>query len=155
MQSPARPKTPIKRQKSYKVKTQPTHIHPDEAEHLCSGLSAIETRRGACHSIANLGETREETEMGIVDRHCRYVFIVPCDCAPRLKLKNDIQSVNDTRNVTEDGQQDVDEEISIAATLEEDTQRWEDDGKKDLADIACGERHGGKVAGGLFWRVCW
>jgi hypothetical protein len=42
------------------------------------------------------------------------------------------------RNVTENGQEDVDEEISIAAALEEDTQRREDDGKKDLADVAGG-----------------
>lgn len=40
----------------------------------------------------------------------------------RRRLKSDdVQSVNDTRNVTQDGQQDVDEEISIAASLKEDT----------------------------------
>ena len=37
---------------------------------------------------------------------------------------------------TEDGQQDVDEEVTAAAALEEDTQRREDDGKDDLADVA-------------------
>jgi hypothetical protein len=64
-------------------------------------------------------------------------------------------------NVTQDGQQDVDEEISIAAALKEDTQRWQEDGEDDLADVAegmlacceklpprrvdvrCGERHDG------------
>lgn len=45
------------------------------------------------------------------------------------------------RNVTQDGQQDVDEEISIATALEEDTQRRKDDGKKDLANVAGGEGH--------------
>lgn len=40
------------------------------------------------------------------------------------------------RNVTENGQQDVDKEIGIAAALEEDTQRREDDGEQDLADVA-------------------
>lgn len=59
-----------------------------------------------------------------------------------LKFENDVQRVDDTRNVTQDRQQDVDEEISIAAALEEDTQRREDDGEEDLADIAGGERHG-------------
>ena len=39
------------------------------------------------------------------------------------------------RNVTEDGQQDVDEEVGIATALKEHTQRWEDDGKDDFADI--------------------
>ena len=39
-------------------------------------------------------------------------------------------------NVTEDGQQDVDEEVGVAATLEEDTKRGQDNGEDDLADIA-------------------
>ena len=51
--------------------------------------------------------------------------------------------MDDTREVTEDGQQDVDEEISTAATLEEDSKRRKDDGKDDLADVAGGERHDG------------
>jgi hypothetical protein len=54
----------------------------------------------------------------------------------RLILQNDVQSVDDTREVTEDGEQDVDEEVSSAAALEEDTQRRKEDGKEDLADIA-------------------
>ena len=44
--------------------------------------------------------------------------------------------MDDTRDVTKDGQEDVDEEVCIAATLKEDTKRWEDDGKDDFADIA-------------------
>lgn len=44
-------------------------------------------------------------------------------------------------DVTKNGQQDVDEEISIAATLEEDTERRKKDGKDDLADVGSGERH--------------
>jgi len=63
-----------------------------------------------------------------------------------LIFENDVQSVQDTRQVTQDGQQDVDEEIGTAAALQEDTQRREDDGKNDLADIAGSERH---VAGFL------
>jgi hypothetical protein len=43
--------------------------------------------------------------------------------------------------LTEDGEQDVDEEVSSAAALEEDTQRRKEDGKEDLADIASGESH--------------
>lgn len=34
---------------------------------------------------------------------------------------NDVQSVDDAGNITKDGQQDVDEEIGIAASLKEDT----------------------------------
>jgi hypothetical protein len=40
------------------------------------------------------------------------------------------------RNVTEDGQQDVDEEVGIASALEEHTQRREEDGEDDLDDVA-------------------
>jgi len=49
--------------------------------------------------------------------------------------------VDDTRNVTQNGEQDVDEEISVASSLEKDTERREDDGEDDFADIGCGERH--------------
>ena len=44
--------------------------------------------------------------------------------------------MNDTGNVTKDGEEDVDQEIRAATALEEDTERWEDDGKDDLADVA-------------------
>ena len=44
-------------------------------------------------------------------------------------------------NVTENSQQDVDEEISIAAALKEDTERREEDSKDDLAEVGSGERH--------------
>ena len=44
--------------------------------------------------------------------------------------------MDDSWNVTEDSQQDVDEEVGTAATLKEDTKRWENDGKDDLADVA-------------------
>ena len=46
--------------------------------------------------------------------------------------------MDDAGNVTQNGQQDVDEEIGIATSLKEDTERREDDGKDDLADIAGG-----------------
>lgn len=44
--------------------------------------------------------------------------------------------MDDTRDVSEDGQTDIDQEISTAASLEEDTDWREDDGKDDLADVA-------------------
>lgn len=47
-----------------------------------------------------------------------------------------VQSVDDTGKVTQDGEQDVDKQISAAAALEEDAQRWEDHRKNDLANIA-------------------
>jgi len=49
--------------------------------------------------------------------------------------------VDDARDVTKNGQEDVDEEVSAATTLKEDTERWEEDGKNDLADVASGECH--------------
>lgn len=53
-----------------------------------------------------------------------------------LRRESDVQGVDDARNVTKDGQQDVDEEVGAAATLEEDTKRRQDDGKNDLDDVA-------------------
>lgn len=47
--------------------------------------------------------------------------------------------MDDSGNVTKDGQQDVDEEVGIASTLEEDTKRREDDGEDDLDDVAAGK----------------
>ena len=56
-------------------------------------------------------------------------------------LDNDLQSVDDTRDVAQDRQENVDEEIGIATAFEEDTQRWEDDGENDFADIAMSPRY--------------
>jgi len=39
----------------------------------------------------------------------------------RSVLQNDIESMDDTGNVTQNGEQDVDEEISVASSLKEDT----------------------------------
>ena len=47
-----------------------------------------------------------------------------------------LQCVDDTRNVTQYRQEDVDEEVGIATALEEDTKGREDDGEDDLADVA-------------------
>lgn len=44
--------------------------------------------------------------------------------------------MNDSGNISQHCQQDVDEEIGPAATLKEDTKRWEDNSNDDLADIA-------------------
>jgi hypothetical protein len=49
----------------------------------------------------------------------RYCGIVNAVCASPLKLEYDVQSMDDTRNVTENGQQNVDQEIGIAPALEE------------------------------------
>lgn len=44
--------------------------------------------------------------------------------------------MDDAGNVTENGQEQVDEEVGAAATLEEDSERWEEDGEDDLDDVA-------------------
>ena len=53
-------------------------------------------------------------------------------------------------NVTENSQENVDEEISIAAALEEDTERREEDSKDDLAEVGRGERHVVELIGFFF-----
>jgi hypothetical protein len=50
----------------------------------------------------------------------------------------DVQSVDDSGDVTEDGEEDVDEEVGAAAALEEDAEGGEEDGEDDLADVAGG-----------------
>lgn len=47
--------------------------------------------------------------------------------------------------LTQDGEEDVDEEVGTAATLEENTQRREDDGKKNLANVAAQEEKLGQL----------
>jgi hypothetical protein len=44
--------------------------------------------------------------------------------------------MDDAWDVTEDGEEDVDEEVAATPTLEEYTKRWQDDGDDDFADIA-------------------
>lgn len=46
-----------------------------------------------------------------------------------------IQSVDNTRDPTQNGQTDVDQQVGTTAALQEDTQRGQDDGKDDFADI--------------------
>ena len=42
----------------------------------------------------------------------------------------------DTWDITQDRQEDVDEEVCVAAALEEDAERWKEDGENDFADVA-------------------
>ena len=49
--------------------------------------------------------------------------------------KRNIQSVDDAGNPAQNSQTDVDQEISTASALQEDTQRGQDDGEEDLADV--------------------
>jgi hypothetical protein len=44
--------------------------------------------------------------------------------------------MDDAGNVTEDGQQNVDEQVAATTTFKEDTQGRQDDGNDDFADIA-------------------
>ena len=48
----------------------------------------------------------------------------------------DVQCVDDTGNITQDREQDVDEQVRAAAAFEEDTERWQDDGEDDFEDVA-------------------
>jgi len=58
-----------------------------------------------------------------------------------LILEDNVQGVDNSWNVTKDGQKNVNEEIGAASTLEENTEGWEDDGEDDFADIASSGRH--------------
>lgn len=52
------------------------------------------------------------------------------------RRRDHVHRVDNTGNPTQDGQTDVDQEVSAASALQEDTQRRQDDGEDDLADIA-------------------
>jgi len=54
----------------------------------------------------------------------------------RKRYRGILQSVNDSRNVSQDGEEDIDEEIRVATTLKENTEWREQDGEDDLDDIA-------------------
>jgi len=49
--------------------------------------------------------------------------------------------MNNTRNVSKDRQQNVDEKISSTSSFKEDTQRGEDDGEEDLTNVAASDCH--------------
>jgi len=57
--------------------------------------------------------------------------------------------MDDAGQVTENGEQDIDEEVGTAAALKEDTEGREDDRQDDLEDIASRESHCG-----LWVQVC-
>jgi len=59
----------------------------------------------------------------------------------RLIFADDVEGVDDAGNVTKDGQENVDQKITTAAALEEDTEGREEDGEDDLADVGTGESH--------------
>ena len=44
--------------------------------------------------------------------------------------------MDDTWNVTQYREKDIDQEIRIAAAFEEHTERWQEDGEDDLANVA-------------------
>jgi hypothetical protein len=49
--------------------------------------------------------------------------------------------MDDTGDPAENRQTDVNQQVSTASSLKEDTQRRQDEGKDDLADIRGSERH--------------
>jgi hypothetical protein len=60
----------------------------------------------------------------------------------RLIFEDDVQSVDDARDVTKNRQEHVDAKVGAEAALECDAERRQHDGADDLDDVATGERHG-------------
>jgi len=52
-----------------------------------------------------------------------------------LILQYDVEGVDDAWDVTKNGQENVNKEIRITATLEEDTDRGQEDSEYDLDDV--------------------
>lgn len=59
-----------------------------------------------------------------------------CESWSFLILENDIEGMDDSWNVSEDCQEDVDKEINTASSLEEHTNRWQEDREDDLDNIS-------------------
>ena len=49
--------------------------------------------------------------------------------------------MNDTRNVTKNGKEDVDEQVGIATALEENANGGEDNGEDDFANVTIGKAY--------------
>lgn len=49
--------------------------------------------------------------------------------------------MNNTRNPTKNGQTDVDQEVGVAASLEEDRKGWQEESEEVQADVAGGGGH--------------
>jgi len=62
--------------------------------------------------------------------------------------------VDDSRNVSQDGQQNVDEKVCTTSSLKKDTNRWQDDGEDDFDNVASGERHIDEFAGECLDELC-
>jgi len=58
-----------------------------------------------------------------------------------LILENNIQGMENTRNITQYSQEDVDNEVTTASALEEYSDGREEDGDKNLDDVRTGKRH--------------
>ena len=52
------------------------------------------------------------------------------------RREGDSQSVDDTWDVAQYSEKDVDQEIGIAATFEENTKRWQQNGENNFANVA-------------------
>lgn len=48
--------------------------------------------------------------------------------------------MDDTRNVAQYREEDVDQKVGVATTLEENTDRWEEDGENDLTEVTVATR---------------
>lgn len=58
-----------------------------------------------------------------------------------LVFQNDVEGVEDTGNITKDGQENVEAQITAASLFQKDTKRGEEDGKNDFANVASCEGH--------------
>jgi len=52
-----------------------------------------------------------------------------------LVLQNNVQCVNDSGDVAQDSKENVDQQVSTAASLEEDAQGRQNDGNENLANV--------------------
>lgn len=51
------------------------------------------------------------------------------------RIFRDLQGMNNTRDITKYSEENIDQEVGVAATFEKDTKRRDEDGEDDLADV--------------------
>lgn len=74
-------------------------------------------------------------------RACLSTKYFPCGKEAGSIRQSDLPGVDDTRDPTQDRQTNVDQEVGVAASLEKDRKRRQEEGQEVEADVASGGWH--------------
>ena len=63
------------------------------------------------------------------------------DLRHSLILEDNVEGVDDTGNVTEERETNVDQQVAAAAAFEQHTERWQKDRGNELENVGAGKGH--------------